>query len=84
MTIHLHIERLVLDGLPLSPADSTQVRGALHAELLRLIVSQGLDPGLAAGAVPSIAAPPIHPAEGQDARALGRQIAQSLYRGVGP
>jgi hypothetical protein len=84
MTIHLHIERLVLDGLPLSAADSARISGSLQAELLRLIEGQGVNPALAAGAMPSLAAPAIHPVDGQDARALGRQIAQSLYRGVGP
>lgn len=83
MTIRLHIERLVLDGLALSSRDVAQLGAALEAELLRLILDRGLAPGLAGAALASLAVPAIHPVAGQGADALGRQIAQSLYRGVG-
>jgi hypothetical protein len=36
-SIHLHIDRIILDGLPFTPADATPIRAALEAELTRLV-----------------------------------------------
>lgn len=39
MKINLHIERLVLHGLPLTPTDQAELAAALQAELSRLLAS---------------------------------------------
>ena len=49
MSIHLHIDRLVLEGLPLSPTDGPLLQAALESELTRLM-GDGLSPELAEGA----------------------------------
>ena len=36
-SIHLHIDRIILDGLPFTPADAAPIRAALEAELTRLV-----------------------------------------------
>jgi hypothetical protein len=75
--LQLHIERIVVDGVPLSGAQARQLRGAVEAELARLF-----DGGVHAwrsAAVQRLAAPvvplttPVRPLE------LGRAIARSVH-----
>jgi hypothetical protein len=49
MNIHLHIERLILNGLPLEAAQGPAVQAAVETELVRLIADRGLAPGLKQG-----------------------------------
>src|SRR3712207_1240881 len=83
-SIHIHIERLVLDGIALPHAQRPLLQAALEAELARLLAERGLADGLASGIqVPSLrssAIPLAHP--GEPAR-LGAQIAQSVYGSLG-
>ncbi len=82
--IHLHIERLILDGLPIDRAQGAHVRAAVEAELSRLMTAHGLAPDLqTGGAVPSIRADGIQLAPGSSPAQMGRQIAQSVYSGIG-
>jgi hypothetical protein len=82
MKVHLHIDRLVLDGLALSARDGARVRAALETELVCLIGQHGWSGSLAGGAAPVLRTAPVH-ADGQGPDALGRQIAASLYGGLG-
>jgi hypothetical protein len=83
MKINLHIERLILDGLPVNSHDGPQVRAAVQAELSRLLGSQGFSEELqAGGAFPAVRARPIHLESQAGPRQIGRQIAHSVYRGL--
>ena len=54
MRIELHIERLILDGLPLEIRHGPLVRAAVEKELTRLIAAHGLGhEWQSGGAVPS-------------------------------
>ena len=76
-SLSLHIERLVLDGVALTPAQGEQLQLAMRQELERL-AQRRMGPRQG-GAVPVVAAPaltlsnPLRPAR------LGRDIARSLY-----
>lgn len=84
MNIKLHIDHLVLDGLPLDRAQGSVVKAAVEAELSRLIVERGISSELmAGGALPSISADAIQAAQGASPVNLGRQIARSVYGGIG-
>ena len=84
MNVKLHIERLVLDGLELSPADRPVFQAALEAELGRLLAEGGVEPGLAGGiAVPTVRAKGFEMGGGHDPARLGRQVAGSVYGGIG-
>lgn len=84
MNVNLHIERLVLEGLRLAPGGHLLVRAAAEAELSRLLAEGGVSQALlSGGAVPRINAGDIRVAGDADARSLGRQIAQSVYGGIG-
>jgi hypothetical protein len=82
MNIRLHIERLVLDGLPVTRAEAPRVKAAMEAELGRLLSEGGVSSELAAGgATPSVNAADIHVSPAPTR--LGTQIAQSVYAGIG-
>ena len=85
MTIHVHIERLVLDGLPVAPARRHLVRGAVEAELTHLLADGGLAPGLTSGAAWSSVPGGSIVLNGEDRPDhLGRQIARAVHRGLKP
>jgi hypothetical protein len=57
MKLNVHIERLVLEGLPVGGNDGHRVRAAVTAELERLIRAHGVSDTLhTAGAVPAMQA----------------------------
>lgn len=84
MNIELHIERLILDGLPIEPRERAQAQAAVEAELTRLLTTGGLNAGLlAGGALPSLRADAIQLTNENNAGRLGEQIAQAVYGGIG-
>lgn len=83
MNISVHIERLILDGLPVAPDQRPLLQAAVEAELARLFAVGGLTGGMATGgAVPYVPAGAIPIAGGADPAALGTQIAQAVYGGI--
>jgi hypothetical protein len=83
MNISVHIDRLVLDGLTVTPAQGPKVEDALRRELTLLLVAHGL-PEKPAGAVavPHRQAPAIRlPADARPDR-LGSEIAHAVYSGI--
>jgi hypothetical protein len=84
MSIHVHIERVVLEGLPIRSEDGLAVRDALQTELARRLTEGGLAHEFAAGgAIPSLRAGPLRVEPRLGAAALGRRIAHSVYGGLG-
>lgn len=83
MNINLHIERLVLDGVNVPPGQRHLLQSIVASELTQLLTSGGLSPSLAQGvALPHINADNIHRTD-NNPKHLGRQIAQSVYGGIG-
>ena len=83
MTIHLHIDTLVLDGMPVEAGDAESVRAAAIEALKRLLATGAGVPGLrSGGARASVPADDIRLTEGQTPAALGRQIGQAVYGGI--
>lgn len=81
--IRVNIERLVLEGLPFTRAQGPQVQAAVESELSRLLAQGGLGQVLASGgAVPSVRAEGIR-LDGGGPGQMGRQIARSVYGGLG-
>lgn len=83
MNINLHIEQLVLDGLPLMPGQGPAVQAALEAELSRLLAERGMG-NLSGGAVPQLSVPSIQLSPAGPPAQWGRQIARTLYDGLAP
>ncbi|PSR15933.1 hypothetical protein C8255_20540 [filamentous cyanobacterium CCP3] len=85
MDINLHIERLVLDGVTLTPAQQRQLQATVKTELDRLITESGLGDYLhSPSSVHRLTPDPIEVTEPPDPTQLGTQIAQALYQGIGP
>ncbi len=83
MNVNLHIERLGLDGLSVESGQEPVLRAALEAELTRLIADGGAARLASAQTAPRLSAPGIQTAGDGDAARLGRQIARSVYDGLG-
>jgi hypothetical protein len=84
MNIRLYIERLILDGLPATSVRGPQVKAAVEAELTRLLTANGLSRELeGGGAVQGLSASPLRLSPETKPAQLGKQIAQSVYGGIG-
>jgi hypothetical protein len=83
MRIVVHVERLVLEGLPLERRDGEVVRAAVTRELTRLL-GTGVPPQALAtgGSLPSVSAPPIQLGAAAAPARVGREIARSVHRGL--
>jgi hypothetical protein len=83
MTIHVHIDRLILDGLPTHRAQRAAVGAALQAELRRLLITDGLGPGLLAGGVlEHLRGDDLRHDTAASAASLGSHIAEAVHRGM--
>ena len=82
MNVHVHIERLVLDGIDVPHGSHAALGAAVERELARRLASGGIAPSLLGGvAVPSLATPGI--AAAGSPRQLGGAIAGAVYGGIG-
>jgi hypothetical protein len=83
MSINLHIERLILDGLPENHAQSPIIGAALETELARLLTTGGLGLSLqSGGAWPSARVSAAQLTASKPAQ-IGQKIAQAVYQGIG-
>jgi hypothetical protein len=84
LNIHLHIERLVLNGIPLLPGERPLLQAAVEAELTRLLTSGGLGDALqSGGAWYSVRTARIQPENDGNSARLGEQVAGAVYEGIG-
>ena len=84
MNIHIYIDRLILDGLPITRSQGPLVQAAVEAELARLFNENGMAETLQTSiAVPSVRANGMQLASGSNPAQMGTQIAQSVYSGIG-
>jgi hypothetical protein len=81
MKISVHIERLVLEGLPVSSAQGARLRGAVARELTRLLADGGI--AHQGGAAASVQAPRVRFGRGERIEALGKRVAAATYCSLG-
>jgi len=83
MNINLHIERLVLEGLPLTRAQGPLVQRAVEVELARLFGGSGVGPAFrSGGTIPRANGSAMQFAHEATPGQLGTQIAQSVHDGL--
>jgi hypothetical protein len=83
MRINVHIERLVLDGLPLDQRSSPQIQAAVQAKLVELLVAGGVSESLQnLGVVHSIRAPGISLYVKELPASIGSSIANAIHGGL--
>lgn len=85
MNINLHIERLHLDGISLSPGERPLLKAAVEGELTRLLSSGCLSEALQSGGASlySARAAGIQLMNDGNTAQLGEQIAGAVYGGIG-
>jgi hypothetical protein len=82
--LRLSIDRIVLDGLPLTGAESARLGAAMQGELVRLLrreIPAGLRQATAAPSVPALSMGEIG---GERPEAIGVRLARTVYRGLRP
>lgn len=80
-SIELHIEELVLHGLPLTRGQGSEVQAAVETELARLLTARGLKHSTS-GATSHLSAGSIQFAGNDHPSRLGHQIAHVVYSGL--
>lgn len=83
--VRLAIERIVLDGLPLTGAETARLRRAMQRELtllLRREVPGGLGQGGAVASMPPVSMGEI--ARGEKPETIGIRLARAVHRGLAP
>ncbi|OYY68096.1 hypothetical protein [Sphingomonas sp. 28-63-12] len=84
MIVNLHIERLVLEGLPVRAKDTTVLAAAVDAALRRLLAEPGTAAALNAGASTAVrAGEPITLTTASDPAAIGDLIGRAIFGGIG-
>lgn len=76
MNIHLHIERVIVDGLPLSAAQARALRAEIEAQLTESLAGFRARDGYAVASLSAASIALPHAPTGQDA---GSAIARSLH-----
>jgi len=84
MIVNLHIERLIVDGVPLAAGGRSRLPSAVSAELTRLLATDGF-PGAppAGGAYEARRVHLLAPMDGSPTR-LGGRIARAVHEGLRP
>ena len=84
MKIDLRIDRLIVDGLPVTAAQGPRLRAAVERELARRLATGGLSDALAGGgALARIGAPDLHLERDVQPAQLGRRIAEAVHGAIG-
>ena len=83
MNLNVHIERLVLEGLPVTPAQSARVLAAVQNELAQALAEPRKHP-TPVGGTQHRAVHTIHLAPGGSPALLGRQIARAVHAALPP
>ncbi len=84
MSVAIRIDRLIMDGLPGFPGSPEVIGVHVERELRRLIAEGGMRRELErGGALGALRGGTVDVAPARDARALGRQVARAVYRGIG-
>ena len=81
--VRLHIERLVLEGVPVTQAQAPDIQAAIESELVQLLSSRDLS-GISASASGRISAGQLNVSRKINSERFGRQIARKIHHGLMP
>ena len=79
----VHIDRIVLTDLAVTPDRAERIQALLEVELQRLLAQQGFTDNLTGRDVPHLEVPTTHLAEPLDDRQLAQGVAQSIAQALG-
>ena len=78
----LHIDRIVLTDLAVTPDRAERIQALLEVELQRLLTQEGFTDNLTGRDVPDLEVPTTHLAEPHSDRQLAQSVAQSLAQAL--
>ncbi|MDJ0681401.1 MAG: hypothetical protein AB4372_32800 [Xenococcus sp. (in: cyanobacteria)] len=84
MNINLYIDRLILEGIELSPSQRTLLQATIESELSRLLTVNGIPENLEGGGNILRLPTSINVKKNMNPRQMGQEIAQSIYRDMKP
>lgn len=83
MNVHVHIERVVLDGVSIPVRDHPDLQAAIEAELTHQFIAHGLAPALLSGAaLPYLTADVVRMTSMSSAQ-LGSDIGRAAFGAFG-
>ncbi len=82
-SVHLHIERLVLNGFSLNGAEAARLRMSVERECARMLASTRAE-SWNGGVTRQLQAAPVHLAPVNSPAVWGRQIARTLFASLLP
>jgi hypothetical protein len=84
VNINVHIERLVIDGIAVGPAERPRLQAAVATELQRLLAEGGIATRLATGGtLASVRGGALQLPRDAGVAVLGQRVAQAVYGGIG-
>ena len=84
MSVHVHIERLIVEGLPVDSGDGTRIGAAVERELARLLKAGGLGCELRVGGSQArVRGGTVTLAARTPPTSLGVGIARAIHEGIG-
>jgi hypothetical protein len=84
MKIYLHIERLVLDGVPISGAERPLFQTAMEGELEQLLLAGGLAEGLRTNAaLLHLRAGSVYIGKESSPKKIGTDVANAVHQALG-
>lgn len=83
MNINLHIERLVLDGIPMASHQRAQLKAAVESELSHLLISNGIGSAVQSGNNFREVPGGLISFESNDKPShIGQQVAGAVHQGI--
>ncbi len=80
MNINIQIDRLILEGINISPSQRRHLQATVTSELSNLFTANGLPAHLENGvALPSLPLGKVEVTNMSDTAVMGQQIAQQIY-----
>ncbi len=76
MNINIDIEKLILEGMPISPSQARLLQAEVESELAKLLANKGIPDNLRSGGVVPGGAIQLKP--GTNSTQMGQQIAQEI------
>ena len=78
----VEIDRIILDGLDVTPDRAERIRLLVAAKLSSALAEAEIRDTLAGGSIPHVAAPPLEQGAAHDDGRLAGNLAQSIHRAI--
>ncbi len=82
MSIHVHIERLIVEGVDIGPSGAVDLQSAIRERLTQLLTERGITRDYSRTTwIPAVEGQPLSITRPMHGATLGNRVAESLHRG---